>query len=107
MKTKTAYPVGLKIRDIRKSQRITQEQLAAWLHAIHTPVTRSVVANWEIGRSDVPAFCIQIIAFSFGVKIADLLPDLHVRDLIVGQITPPLRRPRQRKQTRQSTEAVV
>jgi transcriptional regulator with XRE-family HTH domain len=43
---KIHYPVGRRIRNIRKRQRITQEELAAWLQTVHAPITRSIVANW-------------------------------------------------------------
>jgi len=89
MKPEIQYPVGRRVRDIRKRQRITQEELAAWLHALRTPITRSVIANWETGRGDVPAYCIQLIAYSLGVKVADILPDLTFKGLIAGQIMHP------------------
>lgn len=88
MNPKIHYPVGRRIRDLRKQQRITQEELSAWLQTVHAPITRSIIANWESGRGDVPAFCIQIIAYSLGAKVADILPDLTFRGLIAGQILP-------------------
>jgi len=88
MNPKIHYPVGRRIRNIRKRQRITQEELAAWLQAVHAPITRSIVANWESGRGDVPAYCIQLIAYSLGAKVADILPDLTFKGLIAGQILP-------------------
>lgn len=48
--------------------------------------TRSIIANWEAGRCDVPAYCLQLIAYSLGAKIADILPDLTFNELIDGQI---------------------
>jgi transcriptional regulator with XRE-family HTH domain len=86
---KIHYPVGRRIRNIRKRQRITQEELAAWLQTVHAPITRSIVANWETGRGDVPAYCIQLIAYSLGAKVTDILPDLTFKGLIAGQIMPP------------------
>jgi transcriptional regulator with XRE-family HTH domain len=89
MNPKIHYPVGRRIRNFRKQQRITQAQLAAWLQIIRAPITRSIVANWETGRGDVPAYCIQLIAYSLKVKISDILPDLTFKGLIAGQITHP------------------
>ena len=68
------------------SSAITQAELSAWLHAIHAPITRDVIANWETGRSDVPAYCIQIIAYSLGVKVSDILPELTFKGLISGRL---------------------
>ena len=76
MNPKIHYPVGRRIRDLRKRHRITQEELATWLQNLHAPITRSIIANWETGRGDVPAYCIQLIALLLGAKVADILPDL-------------------------------
>ena len=46
----------------------------------------AIVANWESDRGDVPAYCTQVIAYSFGVKVADILPDLTFKGLIAGRI---------------------
>lgn len=89
MNPKIHYPVGRRIRDLRKRQLITQQELAAWLQTVHAPITRSIIANWEIGRCDVPAYCIQLIAYSLGIKVADILPDLTLKGLIAGQIMHP------------------
>jgi|GEM_PF-1181280 len=89
MNPKIHYPVGRRIRNLRKRQRITQDELALWLQTIRAPITRSIVANWETGRGDVPAYCIQLIAYSLGVKVSDILPDLSFKGLIAGQILPP------------------
>ena len=88
MNPKIHYPVGRRIRNLRKPQRITQEELAAWLQSVHAPITRSIVANWESGRGDVPAYCIQLIAYSLRAKVTDILPDLTFKGLVAGQILP-------------------
>ena len=86
MKPKIQYPVGRRICDLRKRQGITQEELAAWLQALRVPITRNVIANWETGRGDAPADCIQLIAYSLGVKVSDILPDLTFKGLIAGRL---------------------
>ena len=86
MKRKIPYSIGRRIRDLRKRQRITQTELATWLHTLKTQITRAMIANWEIGRGEVPAGYIQLIAYSLGVKVADLLPDLTLKGFISGQI---------------------
>jgi transcriptional regulator with XRE-family HTH domain len=88
MKPSINHQVGRRVREIRKRHRLTQDELAAWLHAIHAPITRSVVANWESGRCDVPAFCIQLIAHSLQVKVTDILPDLTFKELIAAHLMP-------------------
>jgi transcriptional regulator with XRE-family HTH domain len=88
MKSKIQYPVGRRVRDIRKRQRITQDELALWLQTLHAPVTRNVIANWETGRGDVPAHCIQLIAYSLGAKVTDILPDLTFKELIARHVMP-------------------
>ena len=79
------YTIGRRIRDIRKQQRISQYELAAWLQNLRAPITRSIIANWETGRSDVPAYCIQILAYLLEVKIAEILPDVSIKQLVEGQ----------------------
>ena len=86
MNPKIQYPVGRRIHDLRKRQRITQAELSTWLHAMHAPITRDVIANWETGRTDAPAYCIQIIAYSLGVKVSDILPELTFKGLISGRL---------------------
>jgi len=88
MKPKIQSPVGRRVRDIRKRQRITQDELALWLQTLHAPVTRNVIANWETGRGDVPAHCIQLIAYSLGAKVTDILPDLTFKELIARHVMP-------------------
>ena len=108
MKPEIQYPVGRRIRDIRKHQRITQEELAAWLNAIRAPITRCVIANWETGRGDVPANYIQLIAYSLGVKVVDILPDLTFKGLIGGQfMRPPGSTRRDRLKNKVSTDTAL
>ena len=78
--------IGRRIRDARKSQKITQMKLAARLQSLRAPISRAIIANWETGRGNVPAYCIQIVAYSLGTKVADLLPDLTVKEITVGPL---------------------
>ena len=59
------------------------------LNTFHPPITRDVVANWETGRTEAPAYCIQLIAFSLEAKVADILPDLSFDEIIAGQTMEP------------------
>lgn len=82
MKPNIQHLVGRRICKLRHEHRISQEELAAMLNNFHSPITRDVVANWEIGRTEVPAYCIQLIAYSLGVKVVDIVPDLTFKGLI-------------------------
>ena len=105
---KIHYPVGRRIRNLRKHQRITQEELALWLQTVRAPITRSIVANWETGRGDVPAYCIQLIAYSLKAKVKDILPDLTCKGPIPIQIIHPSGRlVRSPQPTRPSARASV
>ena len=85
MKPKIQHFVGSRICKLRHEHRISQEELATMLNNFHSPITRDVVANWEIGRTEVPAYCIQLIACFLEEKVADILPDLSFEKIIVGQ----------------------
>ena len=83
---KNQHLIGRRICKLRHQHGISQEELAAMLNTFHPPITRDVVANWEIGRTEVPAYCIQLIAYLLEVKVADILPDLTFEEIIAGQI---------------------
>jgi transcriptional regulator with XRE-family HTH domain len=98
MNLKIQHHVGRRIRDIRKQHRFTQAEFAARLHSLHAPITRNVVANWEIGRSEVPANYIPVLAYALHAEVVDILPGLTTRDLRAGQIMPSLGSPRRQRQ---------
>ena len=89
MKPKIQNLVGRRICKLRHEHRIGQEELAAMLNNFHSSITRDVVANWEIGRTEVPAYCIQLIACLLEEKVADILPDLSFDEIIAGQTMEP------------------
>jgi transcriptional regulator with XRE-family HTH domain len=89
MKSKIRQLIGRRICGFRHQHRISQAELAAMLNTFHPPITRDVVANWETGRTDAPAYCLQLIAFSLEAKVADILPDLTFKEIIVGQMMDP------------------
>ena len=90
--------IGLRVRQLRRQQRRSQEELSVWLCAFHAPITRDMIANWETGRAAVPAVYIPVLAYALQVEVADILPRLTVRDLKAGQIMPALGSPRRRRQ---------
>jgi transcriptional regulator with XRE-family HTH domain len=89
MKSKIRQLIGRRICRFRHQHLISQAELAAMLNTFHPPITRDVVANWETGRTEAPAYCIQLIAFSLEAKVADILPDLTFKEIIVGQMMDP------------------
>jgi len=92
--------IGLRVRQLRRQQRRSQDELSVWLRAFHAPITRDMIANWETGRAAVPAVYIPVLAYALQVEVADILPRLTVRDLKAGQImTAPGSPRRHRRQT--------
>jgi transcriptional regulator with XRE-family HTH domain len=68
--------VGFCIRSLRESRRRTQESLATECRQCGFAVTRQMLANYELGLSEVPARLIPIIAHVLKADITDLLPPL-------------------------------
>lgn len=100
--------IGLRVRQLRRQQRRSQDELSVWLRAFHAPITRDMIANWETGRAAVPAVYIPVLAYALQVEVADILPRLTVRDLKAGQIMPMVGSSRRRRQqTCPSAIAVV
>jgi transcriptional regulator with XRE-family HTH domain len=99
--------IGLRVRQLRRQQHRSQDELSVWLRAFHTPITRDMIANWETGRSVVPAVYIPVLAYALQVEVSDILPDLTLQDLKAGQIMPAFRRPRGRPPTRSSASTAV
>lgn len=89
--------IGLRVRQLRRQQRRSQDELSVWLRAFHAPITRDMIANWETGRAAVPAVYIPVLAYALQVEVADILPRLTVRDLKARQIIPKIGSPRRRR----------
>ena len=68
--------VGFRLRALRQSRHRTQACLAAACQQKGFPVSRSQVASYEIGRIDVPARFIPVIAYVLKADITDLLPPI-------------------------------
>jgi hypothetical protein len=100
--------IGLRLRELRRQQRRSQEELSIWLRAFHAPITRDMIANWETGRAAVPACYVPILAYALHVEVVDILPGLTTKDLIACQIMPtPGGSRRRRRQICPSAIAVV
>ena len=41
--------IGLRVRQLRRQQHRSQDELSVWLRAFHAPITRDMIANWETG----------------------------------------------------------
>ena len=67
--------LGNRIRDLRKQQNMTQEQLAATLH-----ITSQAVSKWEIGASYPDMTMIPVLAGVFHVSLDELF-DFNVREI--------------------------
>ena len=91
--------IGLRVRQLRRQQHRSQDELSVWLRAFHAPITRDMIANWETGRAVVPAVYIPVLAYALKVEVTDILPRLTLKDLKAGQIMPVFRRPRERPPT--------
>ena len=73
--------IGLRLRMLRARRNHTQHFLAVEFEQLRLPVTRQMLANYEAGRSDVPARFIPVIAFVLGVTVTALLPPLADEDV--------------------------
>ena len=92
------YQIGLRLHKFRRQQRRSQRELSVWLCALHAPISRDMIANWETGRAAVLADYIPILAYVLQVEVADILPRLTLKNLKAGQIMPTLNSPRRRWQ---------
>ena len=99
--------IGLRVRQLRRQQNRSQDELSVRLRAFHAPITRDMIANWETGRAAVPAFYVPVLAYALKVKVADILPGLSLKDSKAGQIMPVFRRPRGRPPARSSAGTAV
>ena len=89
--------IGLRLRKFLRQQRRSQRELSVWLCALHAPISRDMIANWETGRAAVLADYIPVLAYALQVEVADILPRLTLRNLKAGQIMPMFGSPRRRR----------
>ncbi len=73
--------IGSRLRKFRALRKHTQHSLAADFQRLKLPITRQMLANYEAGRSVVPARFIPVIAFVLGVSVTALLPPLADEDV--------------------------
>lgn len=60
--------LGARIAQLRKTQGLTQQQMAEMLE-----VTQQVVASYEIGRRRVPVSTLPALAHALGVSVEELI----------------------------------
>jgi transcriptional regulator with XRE-family HTH domain len=89
--------IGLRVRQLRRQQHRSQDELSVWLRTFHAPITRDMIANWETGRSAVPAYYIPVLAYALQAEVADILPHLTLKNLKASQIMPTLNSTRRRR----------
>jgi transcriptional regulator with XRE-family HTH domain len=68
--------IGFRLRALRKARLLTQESLAFRCQAKGCPVTRNIVARYELGMTVVPARFIPTLADILNANITDLLPPI-------------------------------
>lgn len=67
------HMVGVKIRDLRVSQNLTQEQLAAKLQLLECDISRSTLANIEAGLRHIYTWELKAFREVLGVSCDDLI----------------------------------
>ena len=67
--------IGNKIRELRKANNLTQEQLATTLN-----ISTQAVSKWEVGASYPDITMIPILAALFKVSLDELF-DFNVRNI--------------------------
>lgn len=69
--------IGLRLQILRLQRGKSQHALAATLRAFNLPITRSMLANWETCRCDIPARFIPFLAYALDAEVTDFLPNLN------------------------------
>ena len=67
--------LGLRLRALRRCVFKSQSAFARHCTQLGVPVTRSLVANWELGRTEIPAPMIPFLAHALKARVRDLLPE--------------------------------
>jgi transcriptional regulator with XRE-family HTH domain len=71
--------IGLRLRELRQSRRQTQESLSLECRQRGFAITRTKLAKYEIGMTQVPACFIPVLAYVLKVDVTDLLPPINRR----------------------------
>ena len=85
MKSSFFKQTGQKVRTLRRRHHCTQDELSRLLRFQRAPISREILANWESGRTEVPAHWIPLIAYVLRAKVTHILPDLTLKE-IAGRI---------------------
>src|SRR5438105_4233054 len=72
--------LGDRLRTLRRNAHKSPQALADECQALGSPITRDIIANWEINRAEIPARLIPFIVCTLDAQVADLLPDLRMSE---------------------------
>ena len=67
--------LGPRLRALRRCAFKSQSAFARQCAQLGVPVTRNLVANWESGRTDIPAPLIPVLAHVLKARVRHLLPE--------------------------------
>lgn len=65
--------IGLKIKNLRESKKLTQEQLAAKLQVCGRDITRSALAKIEVGQRHIYVDELKLIKEILNIDFSELL----------------------------------
>ena len=68
--------LGRRLRGLRRRSFKSQSAFARHCEQLGVPISRSMIANWEVSRSVIPAQMIPFLANALKARVTDLLPDL-------------------------------
>jgi hypothetical protein len=74
MKSSPLKQTGQRMQALRRSHCCTQDELSHLLRFHRAPISREILANWESGRTEVPAHWIPLIAHPFNPKSPTFCP---------------------------------
>ena len=66
---------GRKIREIRKSRELSQENVAAIIQLAGLDLTQKAISRMEAGKRVVTDYELKYLASALGVTISELFPD--------------------------------
>jgi len=72
--------LGDRILNLRKSQKLSQEQLAEKIN-----VTRQTISNWELGETNPNPEQLKMLSKQFGISLDDLLNN-DTKEIVIEKI---------------------
>jgi hypothetical protein len=71
--------LGARLRELRRRHFRSQQAFADKCRSLGIPITRDKMANWELGRAEMPASLVPLMTYVMEVSVTDLLPDVTRR----------------------------